>query len=257
MKRSVRGAIAAVMGGLLAAGMSPACVEYPQGIVVTKVVVPKASTGDDFCVVNAEDLSLVSGIIDVAVANSYAASLVVKNQLTTAADPGRNRVETAAVYLLGASIRQTVDGENLNAKAEDGRGGNEYRTPGSGFVPPATSSTISVDLLDVAAVKELQRRLAAQNKGVAASLTVLTFARVQAQSLGGLSLESQEFQFPIQVCYGCLVNFTPGPGTVCEAPPKSATGTTSTGPKNCRAGQDTAIDCYDPRCTTDFCKTKK
>lgn len=258
MKRSVRGAIGAVFGALLAAGLSPACVEYPQSLIVTKVVVPKADK-DGVCLIEGDTPGLVNGIVDVAVADSYTASLVVVNQLRVAADKARNRVETSSVYLLGASVRLTVDGVNSNAeidpvrKIDDGRTGNEFRTPGSGFVTPGGGeATVSVNLLDSAAVARLRRDLDDQIKAnprvTSPTLTVLAFARVQGQTLGGLSVETQEFQFPITVCAKCLVDFPRAPDTTnpddkCPLPPTTAAGVTAAIATACFPGQDTRVDC--------------
>lgn len=276
MKRTVRGAIVAVVGALMATGLAPACVEYPQSLIVTKVVVAKPD-GDGVCLFDPGTPGLVNGRLDIAVADSYRASLVVTNQLRTAADPGRNRVESSNVYLLGATVRQTIDGVNLDAEIapnpdpklaiDDGRTGNEYRTPGSGFVTPGGGQAIvTIDLLDSAAVKKLRRVLAKQvaaNPAVSSpTVTVLAFARVQGQTLGGLSLESQEFQFPITVCSKCLVDFPRAPDTTnpddkCPPPPVSTTGATQTVPTPCRPGQDTAFDCILCKSTVPYCLNKK
>ena len=253
MKRSVRGAIVAVVGALMAAGLAPACVEYPQSLIVTKVVVAKPDS-DGVCLIEPGSAGLVNGRLDVAVADSYTASLVVVNQLRVAADPARNRVETSNVYLLGATVRQTVDGVNLDAEInpaagiDDRRAGNEYRTPGSGFVPPGGGqASVTVDLLDSAAVKKLRRVLAQQPDPKNATVTVIAFARVQGQTLGGLSLESQEFQFPITVCSKCLVDFPRAPDTAnpddkCPPPPVSATGASENITPSCRPGQDSPVE---------------
>ncbi|HRG95955.1 MAG TPA: hypothetical protein PLR99_06895 [Polyangiaceae bacterium] len=276
MKRTVRGAIVAVVGALMAAGLAPACVEYPQSLVVTKVVVSKPDE-EGVCLYDPGTPELITGRLDVAVADSYTATLVVKNQLRAAADPARNRVESSSVYLLGATVRQTVDGVNLDAEIipnadpklaiDDGRTGNEYRTPGSGFVTPGGGQAIAtVDLLDSAAVKKLRRLLAQQtaaNPSVKSpTLTVIAFARVQGQTLGGLSIESQEFQFPITVCSKCLVSFPRAPDTAnpddkCPSPPASATGSTEKIPGTCRVGQDSAFDCLLCKSTVPYCLNKK
>ncbi len=276
MKRTVRGAIVAVVGALLAAGLAPACVEYPQSLIVTKVVVAKPDD-EGVCLYDPGTPALITGRLDVAVADSYTAALVVVNQLRAAADPGRNRVESANVYLLGATVRQTVDGVNLDAEIspnadpklaiDDGRTGNEYRTPGSGFVTPGGGQAIAtVDLLDSAAVKKLRRLLAqriAANPAVTnPTLTVIAFARVQGQTLGGLTLESQEFQFPITVCSKCLVSFPRAPDTTnpddkCPGAPASATGTVEKVPLICRPGQDSLTDCSLCKATVPYCLNKK
>jgi len=62
------------------------------------------------------------------------------------------------------------------------------------------------------------------------------------QTLGGQSVESNESQFPVNVCNGCLVYFPPAaddparPGVDCAAAGEDV-------PVPCVFGQDEAIDC--------------
>lgn len=254
MKRTVRGAIVVVVGGLIAAAMAPACVEYPQAIVVTKVVVPKAEKGA--CVISPETLGLVSGTLDIAVASGYTGSLVVENQLRKAKDDIKARVETSSIYLLGATVRLTLaNGEALSSNtAQDGREGNEFRTEGSGFIKPNETSSITVNLLDRAAVSALTRRLGqSPNPADKGALQVIAFARVQAQTLGGLSIESQEFQFPITICAKCLVDFVKVNPQVPCSPPAPAQGDTVE--KVCNPGQDTRVRCDQCEGFSEYCRT--
>lgn len=265
MKRVIRGAVVAGLVGFVAAAASPACVEYPQSVVVTKVVVPTPPTGEGgtFCLVDPSANGLVSGKLDVFVRQNYRAQLVVRNQLRPTASKDKGRVETNNVYLLGATVRlTTVDGLPLDGGAL--RSGNEYTVQGSGFIIPTDSGegigSIEVSLIDLAAAKTLLTRLNSDiDRGVVNPVTVvLAYVRVNGQTLGGLKVESQEFQFPIEVCAGCLLNYKEdAPGLGCSLPVKSATGgtaTAKTGP--CEPGQDQGVDCNFCASTSPYCQNK-
>jgi hypothetical protein len=257
MKRTVRGAIVAILGGAIAAAMAPACVEYPQSIIVTRSVEPKRQD-DGTCVADGGE-ALLNGVIDLEVNRSgYVASLVVQNQLRAASDPAKARVETGGVYLLGASVRLTyANGEPLDS-TDSGRPGNEFRTAGSGYIPPAGGeATITVNMIDGAAIESLKKRLGNPGAGdggvgVIRPDIVIAYVRVQAQTLGGLSLESQEFQFPITVCSQCLVDFPRPPisGNFCPPSDKPEEDAKAT---PCTIGQNRRVSCT--ACTySDYCK---
>lgn len=254
MNRTVRGAIVAVFGAVIAAMASPACVEYPQSIVVLKVVRPKPNE-EGGCTVDAGDNGLVNGTLDVLVAQSYSASLAVRNELRSSKDLAKARSEAGNVYLLGATVRLTLaSGEALTSDPGlDGRAGNEFRTEGSGFLEPGALSSITVNLLDGAAVCQIARRVEERVNNLKVrpqdqSVQVIAFARVQAQTLGGLTIESQEFQFPINVCWGCLANVTLA-GNVCSAPAAAA----GDDKPICNPGQDASITCDKCKSISDYC----
>ncbi len=259
MNRTVRSAIVLVVGGTVASLLAPACVEYPQSIVVTRVIPPEADDKGR-CIVTAggSGPGLINGVLDIAVARGYIASLEITNQLRAAKDDSKARVETGSVNLLGASVRLTfVNGEALSSSAStDGRDGNEFRTEGSGFLPPAGKAPITVTLLDSAAINVLRERLKRPGaNGQPAAEQVLAFARVQAQTLGGLTVESQEFQFPITVCSKCLVDFpAPAAGDACPAP--AVTATPETAEIVCNPGQDSRVPCSQCTSFSEYCRTR-
>ncbi len=266
MKRVIRGALVAGLLGFVAAAASPACVEYPQSVVVTKVVVPTPPDSEDskFCTVDSDAPGLVSGRLDVFVRQNYRAQLVVLNQLRPALAKDKGRVETNNVYLLGATVRlTTVDGLPLDGGAL--RSGNEYTVQGSGFIAASDSGTssgsIEVSLIDLAAATTLLGRLKSDlGRNVVNPVTVvLAYVRVNGQTLGGLKVESQEFQFPIEVCAGCLLNYKEdAPGLGCSLPAKSSgsSGSTSTAKGPCEPGQDQGVDCNFCASTSPYCQNK-
>jgi hypothetical protein len=70
--------------------------------------------------------------------------------------------------------------------------------------------------------------------------------KVFGRTLGGMSVESGEWRFPINVCYGCLVVFPPEANDPKVMPQpncglSAVTGTSVVHP--CIVGQDDTIDC--------------
>ena len=255
MKRTVRGAIVAILGGAIAAAMAPACVEYPQSIVVTRSVEPKRQD-DGNCVAETGTEALLNGVIDLEANRSgYVASLVVQNQLRAAADPGKARVETGGIYLLGASVRLTLVNGTPLLSSRAGVIGNEFRTAGSGYVKPTEEATITVNMVDGAAIETLKQELGTGVPGGIRPEVVIAYVRVQAQTLGGLTVESQEFQFPITICSRCLIDFPAGiAGDPCpdsEKPEDDAKNTP------CTIGQNRRVSCRACKGYSTYCAKRQ
>ncbi len=260
MKRTVRGAVVGVVSALGAAAASPACVEYPQSIIVLKTVEPELKEDTNTCVVSPGSEALINGVLDVEVnEGGYVGALIVKNQLRTAATTEKARVETSAVYLLGASVRLTFAGGQPVSSDRGGQEGNEFRTSGSGYIAPGGEAGITVNLIDGAAARTIKAQLGSYLKRTPPSEPVdivVANVRVQGQTLGGLSIESQEFQFPITVCRGCLVKFFPDPArpeNKCSVPAESA----KDQKVPCNIGQNRQVDCNLCPATATFCTTGK
>lgn len=258
MKRTVRGAVVSVVAALGAAAASPACVEYPQSIIVTKTVEPELKEDTNTCLVNPGAEALINGVLDLEVSEGgYVGALIVKNQLRIAAYPEKARVETGAVYLLGASVRLTFAGGLPVTSDRGGQQGNEFRTSGSGYLPPGGEAGITVNLIDGAAARTIKAQLGSylkQTPPAEAVDIVVANVRVQGQTLGGLSVESQEFQFPITVCRGCLVKFfedKANPTNKCSVPGDAL----KEQKVPCNIGQNRAIECNLCPDSATFCKT--
>lgn len=264
MKRTVRGAVVSVVAALGAAAASPACVEYPQSIIVLKTVEPEFKEDTNTCVVSPGSDALINGVLDLEVSEGgYVGALVVKNQLRSAEKPEKARVETGAVYLLGASVRLTFAGGLPVTSDRAGQLGNEFRTSGSGYLAPGDEAGITVNLIDGAAARTIKAQLGSYLKQVPPAEPVdivVANVRVQGQTLGGLSIESQEFQFPITVCRGCLVKFFPD-NAVPQNPslPPNLCSVSGDAAKEqkvpCNIGQNRPVDCNLCPASATFCKT--
>src|SRR5262249_39661962 len=76
----------------------------------------------------------------------------------------------------------------------------------------------------------------------APSKIAIAYVKVYGQTLGGVSVETNEIQFPIYVCHGCLVSIPSGAATTNYC----AGGTTSASTNvkvPCVQGWDQVVDC--------------
>jgi len=123
-----------------------------------------------------------------------------------------------------------------------------------------TLRVIAVSLLVGAlALASCQRADSSAKKGAAAAVStddakwragLDEWKKQRLVSIGGEDVESGEFQFPMQVCRGCLINYsdgtdkakvTPAQPRNCDAPPDMASASATSGP--CFIGQDLPISC--------------
>jgi hypothetical protein len=238
VRRTLLGAIVVASSVLC----GPGCADNESTIFIRQVNIPISSGSG--CTVEASPTNpfITRGLLDIAFRNQYVATLLVGNQLVPRGSATQARTETARVAIQG-SVVHAVD----NATGEIVFG--PKTVPGSGFIDPATGSNASYGLTDTvlfgidptsAASTDFDQRVRAGG-----GHSVTAFVRVFGRTLGGMDVESGEWQFPVSVCYGCLVSYPPdasNPGLGmpnCDAP--VATGTTLDTP--CAIGQDSSVDC--------------
>lgn len=185
------------------------------------------------------------GVLDYALRQEYDAEFLVANQMVTQADPTVPKTETAFITISHANVRITnPDGSPIRS----------YSTVTAATAFPASGTTpsfvsVGVPIIDQEAVKTILMNNMAMP--VPSSLIrVETFVKFFGKTTGGTNVESNEFQFPVDLCSGCLVVFP-----VAEDDPKSpiqpncdnATAASSTNsssvPSPCRFGQDAPVDC--------------
>jgi hypothetical protein len=174
-----------------------------------------------------------TGLLDVGLANSYDPAILVGNQLIPRADPATPRTETNRITIQGATVRVTdAVGTQLSTFSSLS---SSTVDPGSGTQPGY--SVVFATLVDPATTQALRSALPNRT----ATKTIVAYFKLYGTTLGGTSVESDEFQFPIQVCKGCSVIFPlDAAGHVdCVTPPS-----TGGGGVPCRPGQDQEIACY-------------
>lgn len=237
MKRFWGRAFVTTACAAFAGSMIPACAHDDASIFIRGVQAPPISGGaTGTCVYQADPTQpfLSQGLVDAALAQGYTPTVLVGNQLVTRGSTDDVRAETSRVVIQGAFVKVVdpadgsvvMDNTVLSAAAID---------PAAGNTPSWTS--LGVTLMN-------QNALGHFDPGAvgAPSKLAISYVKVYGQTLGGVSVETNEFQFPIYVCHGCLVSIPGGAATThyCSAGTTTASANTKI---PCQLGWDQPADC--------------
>ena len=246
MKRVLGHGLKFVAVATLAFVLTPACANNDMSIFIRHVMLPPQSRTNGVCVYLGDPSlpALFSGIVDIRGRDTYEARLLVGNQLVGQSDPELLRAESNRARVNGAVVTVTKPNGGFIA---------EFSSPASGFIDPAGSTIpsftpIGVNIIDLPTMRLIatlpsDRRLPT-DLPFGESKLVLANIKVFGQTIGGVDLESGEFQFPIKVCNGCLVTFAKGDdplaaGVDCTL----ALNDTDTSTLPCEVGQDESTPC--------------
>jgi hypothetical protein len=233
-----------VLTGLsvIAAGgvVGPACTHDDSSFFIQNVLAQQLVTPGQQCSYTADPTQpqVSSGVLDVDFRQQYDAMFLVGNQLVPQANAAQGRTETAAINIQGAIVRITDSSGNQLTTFTRLTGGTVYPSSGStpGFLP------ISVTILD-------QGTVSSQTGSIGGgTVRLITYTKFFGKTLGGQSIESNEFTFAIDVCQGCLIRFSAADINPCFTAPNclgnsaSGVGTAQT-PVPCIPGQDLGVDC--------------
>lgn len=223
---------------------TPACVDNDQSIFIRDVLAPPTTRTNNECTYTNDptQAALFQGTLDVAVRDSYTAVMLVGNQMIQRGDNTAPRSESNKAHINGAVVRVT-----------DANGGAiaSFTSPSQGFVDQAegtqaTYGTFAVIAIDAPTAAKIR-------KGMPAGGQQLVLANIKAfgETLGGVDLESGEYQLPIKVCNGCLIDFggfddTATPGVDCNLGIATLASGTQSGSTTlpCNPGQDEITPCY-------------
>ena len=243
MKRTVRkvfGTFLAAAGGALLMTAAPGCAESESVLFIRQAQIPQQSSGGG-CVYDssASTSRFLSGVLDVSIRTQYTAGLLVGNQMVDRGSKDDLRTETSRVQLEGTEV--------YVKDASGNRIAGPYTVPGTGLVDPASGSNpsfglITTVLIDSVTGSRLANDLAQLPYGTIRRLT--SHVKVFGRTLGGTEVESGEWQFPIDVCYGCLVRFpTEANNPNYDTPNCLNLSGESQLTTPCNPGQDDPIDC--------------
>jgi hypothetical protein len=170
----------------------------------------------------------------------------VGNQLVAEANSSQLMTETSTVTIQGAVVRLTDSQGNAFPNTP-------YTRLAAGTIYPANGGTPSYAPVTVTSVIDSQVAAAVASGntmllGQGGYVRVITYLRFFGNTLGGRYVESNEFEFPVDVCQGCLILFTPQDINPCVPAPNclgnAAAGTSSAqSTVPCSMGQDLKIDC--------------
>ena len=241
-----------VTGGCLAA--VPSCKDNNETLFIRQIqapVAPDCAPKND-----ATAVFIARGVMDSALSTRYFAFALVGNQLVSRGDFRTTRAEPNRVQIKGADVHLLDSSQNEVAF---------YSVVATGIVDPTTSADpgyglASMELIPHAVGVKIQQQLAA-GKGTAVQTYEIRF-RVFGTTLGGTDVTSNEYDFPLDICYGCTVSFpadswltTAGTSGVrnCLAASTSSGSTIPGQIPACYTGQDGVTDCRNcqgnPVCT--------
>jgi len=233
----------AVMGSIVAACVHDDSTMFVEGVLAPQFVTPGMActfTGDP------TQLHLTSGFLDVGIVGSYTAEFLVGNQIVPRGDPNQPDTETSYLKVEGAVVRIV-----------DSNGGQvtSFTQPAGITIPPSSGTLpgyapIGLQIIDPGTVKGLG--LNAANQG--ATKRLIPYVRFFGHTLGGDSVESNEFGFPIDICYGCLVAFSAADVNPMFKFPNCVGNSSSAASTSvpCAIGQDFVVDCQN--CSTPACR---
>ncbi len=222
-----------------------ACVHNDSSIFVQDVLAPQQVSNNSGCVYTATPTQtfIWSGVLDIDFRSHYDPVYLLGNQLVAEANSQQLMTETSTVTLQGGIVRVTDAQGNQLATFTRLTSATLY--PASGGVPSyAPVSITTIDTATIATLKTSQAQIL-NNRGL---LRLVTYVRFFGNTLGGRYVESDEFEFPVDVCKGCLITFSPAdinptlPIPNCAGNP-SAGSSTAQQTLPCEVGQDLAIDC--------------
>lgn len=216
MKNLWKGAAALVLLGAACMPLASGCVEAEAPFFIRSV---KLQGCEDLTV---DSSNLFSGTMDVAYSCGYYAVLEVGNQLVRRGDETKLQVETSRIGV------DSVDVEILQADGETSI--HAFTYPTTGFVDPANGTTPGRGLAGALLVDGAAAAIMAQAGG---GLYVARIV-VHGRTLGGEDIQTRPFDFPLEVCVGCLC-FKPSNDVCVDADSAPA--------EQCFFPQDAPFDC--------------
>jgi hypothetical protein len=217
-----------------------ACVHDDSTIFVQDVLAAQLVAQGQTCFFNNQPNQpfISSGILDIALRSDYTPTFLVGNQMVAESNSQQLQTETSTVRIEGAIVRITdAAGTQLNTFTRD-TAATLY--PASGTVPGyAPISATIIDSNTLNQDTQLQGIV-----GMGGTARLITYVKFFGNTLGGRYVESDEFVFPVDVCRGCLILFSPTDVSPLFTSPNclgGGVGASQIGP--CFPGQDFAIDC--------------
>ncbi len=230
------GVVSTCIGGILL----PACAHDDSTIFVQSVLAPQLVAPGTGCAYTNDPTqpALDEGLLDIAIRGSYSAAFLLANQLVPRGDPSAPQTETSFVDIKGAVVRITDAASGMLVSPPFTSLASVVISPAQGSTP-GYSAVPDITLLDEATVANLGTLINGERR-------LLVFTKFFGTTLGGQYVESGDYQFPVDVCNGCLISFSAADisptceNVNCLGNASAMSSTTVTVPCN---GEDFAIDC--------------
>jgi hypothetical protein len=208
-----------------------------ESMIFVRQVQARLTGGTSACTADNSPTSpaLGTGLLDLAFRTQYTAALLVGSQLVPRGNSAQLRTETARTIIEGTIVRVLNDGGAVIW--------GPVSVPGSGFIEPANGTTPSYGITETTLFQADQALVDdVRTNGRLRHETAIV--KVFGKTLGGTQVESGEWQFPISVCFGCIISFPTEASTTTS--PRNCDMAASTGASvdmPCNPGQDDTLDC--------------
>lgn len=228
-------------GGLVGAVAASACVHDDSTLFIRNVLAQQLVTNGQQCLYTTDPTQtfISSGTLDLDFLDTYNAVYLVGNQTVPVGNPSTPNTETSRITIQGGIVRITdSSGNQLKTYT---RYTSATIDPLQGTDP--SYSPVFLTILDATTVESFRATVSAPTHP---SVRLVTYARVYGYTLGGDYVESDEFEFPIDLCQGCLIRFAPQDINPMWPAPNCGNATASGAsslPIPCNPGQDDTIDC--------------
>lgn len=137
-----------------------------------------------------------TGIMDLAFRGSYTAHLLVGNQLVKRGSSDQVRTETSRIELHTAEVTvEDVQGATVSS----------YTVPISGIVTTGTGNDPGFGITDVLMLDPTVATKYLSTTATSGQALVVSKVKLFGRTLGGTELASNLLEFPIELCFGCLV----------------------------------------------------
>jgi hypothetical protein len=243
--KAIKHVCGGVFGALLVAGaaavIATACTHDDSTVFVHGVLQQQLVAPGQTCTFTNDptQATIASGGLDLDLTNgTYTAMFLVGNQLVPQGNPSAPATETSYVNIQGAVVRITdTSGTQIET----------YTELLGATIPPSVGTTPGYAAMPVTIVDQ---PVTAPYEGTLGRnvVRVITYTRFFGKTLGGQSVESNEFEFPVDLCAGCLISFPVGvtdpalfPQPNCGFGAANATSSTTSLP--CIPGQDDFVPC--------------
>ena len=214
----------------LGASLGAGCAENESSLFVRGVL----KFPEESCEVTAEPSAPVvfRGALDIEFSTEYTAALLVGNQLVRRGNAATLRTETSRVMFESADVH-TFDSAGNELAA--------FTAAATGFADPSTGAEPGYGIAHVVLI-DSGTSAAAGAVVNGPAVEVIARVIVRGHTLGGEEIATGEFQWPVDVCRGCLVFFPSEANDPLVSGPNCSL--TEDGPSSiCRPGVDNWVDC--------------
>jgi hypothetical protein len=222
-----------------AASAFPACAHDDTTLFVAGVLQPPQSSsagGQCIYTVTTSAPMIGRGLVDASIAKSYTPVFLMGSQMKAQVNPDSVRAESSNTTIQGAIVR-VVDPTSGAVTMS-----NTVLASGLIYAAQGTSPSylaMGTTIMDLPSIQHFDP--GAANPPNPSRLAVV-YVKFFGQTGGHQSIESDEFQYPVDVCNGCLVVIPAGDVATQDAycSGKVALKSSST---PCVIGQDQYVDC--------------